>query len=75
MSTVQLATRIDAAQSAQFRDITKRLGTTPADALRVLVTAFNRRGGFPFDVRVEPDIVPFETEEEALDFVDRNSKK
>ena len=68
MSTVQLATRVDQTQDRLFRDITRRLGTTPADAMRVFVSAFNQHRGFPFDVRLIDDVEPFTTEEDATSF-------
>jgi DNA-damage-inducible protein J len=55
MPTVQIATRIDEAQSRLFRETATRLGTTPADALRMFVSAFNEHHGFPYPVQtVEP---------------------
>jgi len=73
MSTVQLATRIEESQDRLFRETTRRLGTTPADAMRVFVAAFNQHRGFPFDVRLATDIEPFETEDDALGFASRMS--
>ncbi|MCL1922623.1 MAG: type II toxin-antitoxin system RelB/DinJ family antitoxin [Propionibacteriaceae bacterium] len=74
MSSVQLATRVDEAQDRLFRETTKRLGTTPADAMRVFVAAFNQHHGFPFDVRL-PSVEPFETEDDATEFVSQLSRK
>ena len=68
MSTVQLATRVDEVQDRLFREITRRLGTTPADAMRMFVSAFNQRRGFPFDVRLTEDVESFTTEEDATSF-------
>jgi DNA-damage-inducible protein J len=51
MPTVQIATRIDETQSRLFRETTSRLGTTPADALRMFVSAFNEHHGFPYTVQ------------------------
>ena len=70
MSTVQVAVRLDSEQNELFRSLTRQLGTTPADALRMFVYAFNAAGGFPYNVRVnsQPRAEPFETEQEALDF-------
>ena len=70
MSTVQVAVRLDSEQHELFRSLTRQLGTTPADALRMFVYAFNAAGGFPYNVRVnsQPRAKPFETEHEALDF-------
>lgn len=70
-NTVQLATRVDKGQEQRFRDITLRLGTTPADAMRVFVAAFNQRQGFPFDVRLTQDIEAFTTDADATAFATR----
>jgi antitoxin component of RelBE/YafQ-DinJ toxin-antitoxin module len=53
MSRIQVATRIDEDQSKQFFSITKALGTTPSDALRMFIAAFNSHGGFPYDMRIQ----------------------
>jgi DNA-damage-inducible protein J len=74
MRTVQLATRLDEDQDRLFRETARRLGTTPADAMRVFVAAFNAHRGFPFDVRLSTEAKPFETEEEADEFVGRLSR-
>lgn len=69
--TCQLATRIDDTEAERFRETTRLLGTTPADALRVFVAAFNLHRGFPFEVRLPEDTIePFATEEEAAAFSD-----
>ncbi|MDR0782563.1 MAG: hypothetical protein LBE83_02220 [Propionibacteriaceae bacterium] len=73
MDTVQLATRVEKLQDRMFRETTRQLGTTPADAMRVFIAAFNQHRGFPFEVRLGAAIEPFRTEEEALDFVDRQA--
>jgi DNA-damage-inducible protein J len=71
MSTVQIATRIEQSQDRLFRDTARRLGTTPADAIRMFIAAFNESRGFPFEVRLPREVEPFASEEEALDFTDR----
>lgn len=75
MGTKQLATRLDEEQERRFRENTRRLGTTPADAVRMFVAAFNECRGFPYDVRIGAlsEVAPFETEEEATDFATRMS--
>ncbi len=73
METVQLATRIEKSQDRVFREITRQLGTTPADAMRVFIAAFNSHRGFPFEVRLDDEVEPFATEEEATDFATRVS--
>lgn len=77
MSTVQVAVRLDSRQNELFRSITKQLGITPADALRMFVHTFNACGGFPYSVRIgkHPVAEPFATEEEALDFTARMASK
>lgn len=68
-ATDQFATRVDEREGALFRETTRDLGTTPADALRMFIHAFNKHRGFPYDVRLrKPDAEPFETEEEATRF-------
>ncbi|MEE1295431.1 MAG: type II toxin-antitoxin system RelB/DinJ family antitoxin [Bifidobacterium sp.] len=44
--TVQMAVRMDDQEAAMFKAITKALGTTPSDAIRMMVASFNRNGGF-----------------------------
>lgn len=68
----QLATRVENAEAARFRETTRLLGTTPADAMRIFVSAFNAHRGFPFDVRLpEPKVEAFASEQEAAEFSDR----
>jgi len=72
MAAVQIATRIDEEQERKFRAITNALGTTPAEALRMFVAAFNAKSGFPFDVRLSShEVEAFETEQEATEFATR----
>ncbi|MDR1015912.1 MAG: hypothetical protein LBL67_00355 [Coriobacteriales bacterium] len=70
MATVQIATRVSERQNRIFRATTKRLGTTPADALRMFIATFNENQGFPYEVRlsVKPEVEPFASEEEATAF-------
>ena len=68
----QLATRVEDAEAERFRETTRLLGTTPADAMRIFVSAFNAHRGFPFEVRLpEPKVEALATEREAEDFSDR----
>ena len=70
--TTQLATRVDDVEAERFRETARLLGTTPSDAMRIFIAAFNACGGFPFDVRLpEPKIEAFATEQEAAGFSDR----
>ncbi|MDR1291906.1 MAG: type II toxin-antitoxin system RelB/DinJ family antitoxin [Clostridiales Family XIII bacterium] len=76
MATVQIATRIDEEQSRRFRTITKALGTTPADALRMFVASFNAEGGFPFETKIKMySVEAFDNESEATDFATRVSMR
>ena len=73
---VQIATRVDEKQAELFRQTTKRLGTTPADALRMFISTFNDHRGFPYEVRLpEADVEPFSTEDEATEYITRLSLK
>ena len=67
---VQLATRVDDEQARRFRAYTAELGTTPSDALRIFIAAFNRNKGFPYEIKLEEEThcAPFENEEEAMEF-------
>jgi DNA-damage-inducible protein J len=36
-------------EKVTFAAVCDSIGTTPSNAIRVFVSAFNKRGGFPFD--------------------------
>lgn len=36
-------------EKATFAEVCDSIGTTPSNAIRMFVSAFNKRGGFPFD--------------------------
>jgi antitoxin component of RelBE/YafQ-DinJ toxin-antitoxin module len=73
MSMVELGSRIDQDEERTFKETTRKLGTTPADAVKIFVSAFNQYGGFPFDVRIRSEPEPFATEAEAQDFIDSHA--
>jgi DNA-damage-inducible protein J len=76
MSTVQVATRIDEEQNRRFRAITKALGTTPSDALRMFIASFNAEGGFPYETKLRTrEIEAFNNEEDATAFATRLSMR
>ena len=75
METVQVATRIDKQQNRKFREISKSIGTTPSDALRIFIASFNSEGGFPFEVKLKSSIEAFDSEEEATEFASRMSRR
>lgn len=69
MALKQAATRVDADQYDIFRATARSIGTTPADALRMFIYAFNEHRGFPYEVRTaRPVAEALETEEEATRF-------
>ncbi len=47
MEPVSAKLRHDEKQT--FAEICDSIGTTPSNAIRMFVCAFNKRGGFPFD--------------------------
>ncbi len=68
---VQLATRVDETQARIFKETTRKLGTTPADAMRMFICSFNAHQGFPYDVRLSSPVVEaFESEGEAAEFAE-----
>ena len=73
---MQLATRVEDEQGILFKETARQLGTTPSDALRMFVAAFNAHRGFPYEVRLAPRVEyeAFAAEEEALDFTTRAMK-
>lgn len=44
-----LSTKVTDAEKRRFVETCDAIGTSPSNALRMFVSAFNRRGGFPFD--------------------------
>ena len=51
MTLKQIATRVNEHEYEVFRATTKNLGTTPSDALRMFIFAFNEHKGFPYTVQ------------------------
>ena len=51
-----LNTKIDPEEKRQFIENTAALGMTPSAAVKVFVRMFNACKGFPFAVRVQPQI-------------------
>lgn len=75
MTTRQIATRVDEDQAKLFKATTKKLGTTPADALRMFVSAFNANRGFPYDVRLNNAVEAFDSEKDAVRFATNLAQK
>jgi DNA-damage-inducible protein J len=44
-----ITAKLKADEKQEFLRITDSIGTTPSNAIRMFVSAFNKRGGFPFD--------------------------
>ena len=44
-----LSTKVTDSEKQTFVRTCDMIGTSPSNALRMFVSAFNRRGGFPFD--------------------------
>ena len=53
--SIQFATRISAAQAQKFKEYTAALGTTPSDAMRILIAAFIQNKGFPCEIKLRQD--------------------
>ena len=75
MGTVQIATRVDEQQDRKFREITKAIGTTPAEALRMFIASFNSEGGFPYEIKIKRSVEAFDSEDEATVFATRASRR
>ncbi|MDR1431242.1 MAG: type II toxin-antitoxin system RelB/DinJ family antitoxin [Propionibacteriaceae bacterium] len=76
MANKQVATRVDEAEDRRFREITRAIGTTPSDALRMFIAAFNAAGGFPYTPRINPvEVSAFDNEEDATRFSTHLAKK
>lgn len=69
--SVQFATRVEDAEGATFREYARQLGTTPSDAMRIFISAFNAHRGFPFEIKLhDPAVEAFASEEDAGKFSD-----
>ena len=72
----QLATRVAEEEERRFREITRAIGTTPSDALRMFISQFNLVGGFPYTPRIQPvEVEAFDTEEDAAQFATHLARK
>jgi DNA-damage-inducible protein J len=52
MTTSALNLRIENEEKKRFVSLTKQIGLTPSDAVRVFIHRFNHDQGFPFPVNV-----------------------
>lgn len=46
---VPITAKLKEEEKEEFLQIAESIGTTPSNAIRMFVAAFNKRGGFPFD--------------------------
>ena len=60
---IQFATRGSDEQARQFKAYTAALGTTPSDAMRILIAAFNQNKGFPCEIRLKREDLVAEKED------------
>lgn len=44
-----ISAKLRSDEKATFARVCDEIGTTPSNAIRMFVSAFNKRGGFPFD--------------------------
>lgn len=42
--------KVSAAEKERFFEATELIGTTPSNAIRMFICAFNRAGTFPFEI-------------------------
>ncbi len=49
LTTAPLSTKVTPEEKATFVEICHAIGTSPSNALRMFVAAFNTKGGLPFD--------------------------
>ena len=55
-ATASLNTKIDLKEKNEFQANAEALGMTPSAAIKIFVRMFNQCKGFPFDVRLQPQI-------------------
>ena len=49
MATESISAKLRKDEKERFTVVCDEIGTSPSNAIRMFVSAFNRRGGFPFD--------------------------
>lgn len=47
--TESISAKLRKDEKERFTAVCEEIGTSPSNAIRMFVSAFNRRGGFPFD--------------------------
>lgn len=49
VTSESISAKLSKDEKSRFTAICDEIGTSPSNAIRMFVSAFNRRGGFPFD--------------------------
>ena len=75
MASKQVTTRLNEDEDRRFKETARAIGTTPSDALRMFVAAFNAAGGFPFTPRIRPTFEAFDSEDDAMRFATHLARK
>ena len=65
--------RNDQDKEHNFAESYSKLGSTPADAVQVLVSGSSQHDGPSSNVKIRSDVEPFAIEAEAQNFIDRNA--
>ena len=50
-----IVAKVMPSEKDRFFEATERIGTTPSNAIRMFISAFNRAGTFPFEM-LPPDV-------------------
>lgn len=51
-----IVAKITAEEKDKFFAATQLIGTTPSNAIRMFISAFNREGTFPFEILAPKDV-------------------
>ena len=72
-ATESISAKLRKDEKDRFSVICDEIGTSPSNAIRMFVSAFNRRGGFPFDPSnpYEFDAGPYRSVKEAMDALNK----
>jgi len=46
-----IVAKVSPQEKERFFEATEQIGTTPSNAIRMFIAAFNREGTFPFEIR------------------------
>ncbi|MDR0950961.1 MAG: type II toxin-antitoxin system RelB/DinJ family antitoxin [Candidatus Ancillula sp.] len=51
MATEVINTRVDAKEKRLFEILTRSIGTSPQNAIKIFITSFNNNRGFPYEIK------------------------